>query len=87
MTEQQPSLLKRFHNNKNAQRLLLALTIIYVISPIDCIPDIMPVIGWLDDAGIIIAEIAQFLVYLNNKKASFEKKVQEGSIEGKEEDK
>ncbi len=87
MTEQQPSLLKRFHNNKNAQRLLLALTIIYVISPIDTIPDVMPVIGWLDDAGIIIAEIAQFLVYLNNKKASFEKKVQEGSIEGKEEDK
>lgn len=87
MTEQQPSLLKRFHNNKNAQRLLLALTIIYVISPVDAIPDVMPVIGWLDDAGIIIAEIAQFLVYLNNKKASFEKKVQEGSIEGKEEDK
>jgi len=30
--------------------LVLIFTIIYVISPIDLIPDYIPVIGWLDDA-------------------------------------
>lgn len=28
-------------------------TIIYVVSPIDAIPDIIPVLGWLDDVTIV----------------------------------
>jgi len=28
-------------------------TIIYVISPLDAVPDIIPVLGWLDDASIV----------------------------------
>ena len=71
MEQQKLSLVKRLHNNPNAQRLLIALTIIYVLSPVDIIPD-APVIGWLDDVGIILAEVAQYLVYVKNKKEAFE---------------
>ena len=28
-------------------------TIVYVISPIDAIPDVIPVLGWLDDVTIV----------------------------------
>ena len=46
----------------------MVLAIIYVLSPLDIVPDAMPLVGWLDDAGIILAEIAQYLVYMKNKK-------------------
>jgi uncharacterized membrane protein YkvA (DUF1232 family) len=29
--------------------LYILLAIIYIISPIDLLPDIIPVIGWIDD--------------------------------------
>ncbi len=28
-------------------------TIVYVISPLDAVPDIIPVLGWLDDVAIV----------------------------------
>lgn len=31
--------------------------IIYVVSPINAVPDIIPVDGWLDDAGVVAAAI------------------------------
>lgn len=33
--------------------IILVLGILYVLSPIDFIPDVIPVIGWLDDIGVI----------------------------------
>lgn len=66
------SLIKRFHDNPNAQRILLLLTLVYVVCPIDIIPDAIPMIGWLDDVGILLAEVAQYLLYMKNKKAVFE---------------
>jgi len=32
---------------------ILIGAIVYVISPIDAIPDIIPVLGWTDDIGIV----------------------------------
>lgn len=72
---QQPSLLKRLHGNKKAQMALFAFTMIYLISPVDLIPDTIPVIGIFDDIGIVIAEITQFLIYLNNQKITLNKKL------------
>ncbi len=34
---------------------------IYVVSPIDIVPDILPVLGWLDDVGVVSA-VAAFLI-------------------------
>ena len=46
--------------------------IIYVVSPIDAVPDFIPVAGWLDDAGVVAAAIASLgtviASYLDYKK-------------------
>ncbi|MGF1520745.1 MAG: YkvA family protein [Leptolyngbyaceae cyanobacterium] len=53
--------------------LLIAGTLLYLVSPIDIAPDFIPVIGWIDDAAIatlLIAEISQIcLEFLNGRKA------------------
>lgn len=32
---------------------VIIATIVYVVSPIDAIPDFVPVLGWLDDVAIV----------------------------------
>lgn len=34
--------------------IIVILAVAYTISPIDLIPDFIPVIGWMDDAGVLI---------------------------------
>ncbi len=89
MAEEQPSLIKRLHSNPNAQRVLFILALVYIISPFDLIPGDLFTLGpgMLDDLAVLIAEVAQFMVYMRNKKATFEKKVQESAIDDKEENK
>ena len=33
-------------------KLVFVLGILYILSPIDFAPDVLPVIGWLDDIGV-----------------------------------
>jgi uncharacterized membrane protein YkvA (DUF1232 family) len=42
-------------------KAVLALTLIYVLSPLDFVPDWVPLLGQLDDAAILTAGIALFL--------------------------
>jgi uncharacterized membrane protein YkvA (DUF1232 family) len=44
-------------------KLLVMGALIYLVSPIDLIPDWIPVVGWLDDIGVATAVLA----YLNGK--------------------
>lgn len=33
--------------------IIVLLAFIYIVSPLDLIPDFIPVIGWLDDLGVL----------------------------------
>jgi len=46
--------------------LLLIGSVIYLLSPIDFAPDVLPFLGWIDD-GILIAILAGELAYLFNR--------------------
>lgn len=40
-------------------------TVIYLVSPVDLIPDVFPVVGWVDDgliATLAITEVTQLLI-------------------------
>jgi uncharacterized membrane protein YkvA (DUF1232 family) len=59
-----PDRIWRFARDPRAPRapkVLLVLAALYTLSPIDLIPDVIPVIGWLDDVGLLSAAIAWFL--------------------------
>lgn len=42
---------KKFLTPRNV--IILGAALVYFISPLDCIPDFLPVVGWLDDVGIL----------------------------------
>lgn len=51
--------LKMFSTGRAGQFLtprniiILGASLLYTVCPLDCIPDVVPVIGWLDDLGIL----------------------------------
>lgn len=47
---------KRFHMSLRAKAIVLG-ALVYFIVPIDAVPDFIPVIGYLDDAGVISAVV------------------------------
>lgn len=54
-----------FKNSKTRQSLLsprniiiLTAALLYTVAPLDAIPDLLPVVGWLDDLGLLSMAIA-----------------------------
>lgn len=54
---------------------VIVATIVYVVSPLDAIPDVVPVLGWIDDVTIIgyaLSKLSEeILKYKLFKKQSF----------------
>lgn len=51
----------RFFRDPNASlagKISLLMAVVYVVMPIDAIPDVVPVIGWLDDLGVVTLAMA-----------------------------
>ena len=48
-------------------KVAIGAAILYVITPLDVIPDFIPFAGWTDDAGVVVAVIAQIGGVLNEK--------------------
>jgi uncharacterized membrane protein YkvA (DUF1232 family) len=44
-----------------AAKLLFVLALLYIVFPVDAIPDVVPVLGWLDDAGLAALAAAMLL--------------------------
>lgn len=47
-------------------KVVVGVAIVYLIWPIDLIPDFAPIIGWLDDIGITTLAAA-YLLYASNR--------------------
>lgn len=67
------SMLKDFFTKKYTKVPIgtivsIAATLLYVLAPLDMIPDFMPFVGFLDDAGIVTLCIKGFKVDLETYK-------------------
>jgi uncharacterized membrane protein YkvA (DUF1232 family) len=63
---------KSFLANPRTQLILFIFTVIYIISPIDFIPDAIPLLGWADDLAVLIGQLVSFVIYLKQKRKHFE---------------
>jgi uncharacterized membrane protein YkvA (DUF1232 family) len=48
-----------------------ALAALYVVSPLDFVPDVLPVLGQIDDLGILILSLKAFLRLCPKAQAAF----------------
>lgn len=50
-----PSIWKFFINPKTdwKPKILIGLALVYLVWPLDLMPDLAPLIGWLDDIGFV----------------------------------
>lgn len=59
--------------NSKYRWIVIAGSLLYLISPVDFATDLIPVLGWIDDgivASVLVAEVSQILVeQLKNRKA------------------
>jgi uncharacterized membrane protein YkvA (DUF1232 family) len=47
------------------------LAVLYVVSPVDVIPDVIPILGQLDDLGVIVLALETFLKWCPSQAVEF----------------
>lgn len=53
--------------NPKYRWLLIGASILYLISPIDIVPDFIPIIGWIDDGIIVTLLVTEVSALLTQK--------------------
>jgi uncharacterized membrane protein YkvA (DUF1232 family) len=51
--------------------VLVGATLLYLLSPIDLSPDVIPILGWIDDgivASLLVASLSQMLLAGRNRR-------------------
>lgn len=57
----------RFLTDRKAgrwQKFFLLLAFLYVVWPLDFVPDVVVVIGWIDDAAALLVGVSSFMLAL-----------------------
>ena len=52
------------------RKLLLVAALAYVVIPFDAVPDMLPVVGWLDDAGVVTLALTSMLADVRRRAAT-----------------
>ncbi len=58
-------LYRKLLRNSKYRWLIVAASLFYLVSPVDLITDVIPVLGWIDDgvvATVLVTEVSQLLV-------------------------
>lgn len=58
-----------------SEKFCLFLALLYVVSPLDLVPDVLPVLGWLDDVGFFIwacSDVLRFAAWYSRSARSEE---------------
>ena len=53
-------LIGNINIGKHWNIIVALLAVLYIISPIDAIPDFLPIIGWLDDLVVLFIGLGAF---------------------------
>ncbi|MDN5278871.1 MAG: hypothetical protein PWR01_2836 [Clostridiales bacterium] len=78
MKKPEPSIPKSLFANPKLQLVTFFLALIYIVSPIDFIPD-APIVGWVDDFTVFVAEVISFILYLKQKRRNFQEKANQNN--------
>ena len=48
-------------------KVIIAMALAYLVAPIDSIPDLIPVLGFSDDLGLLITVLSKIAIHIKDK--------------------
>ena len=51
------------------RKLMLGLALVYVVVPFDLVPDAIPIVGWLDDVGVVSLALTTMMADVRRRAA------------------
>ena len=48
-------------------KVIIAMALAYLVAPIDSIPDLIPVLGFSDDLGLLITVLSKIAIYIKDE--------------------